>query len=217
LSSNPTAATADAPRILVIGVSTGGPAALDVVLPRLPGGFPLPVLVVQHMPELFTALLAERLNGRCGLRVREASEGAPVEAGTITIARGDWHMKVLAPAQHAAPPTVHLTQDPPENHCRPAVDVLFRSVAEVYGGAVLAIILTGMGTDGLAGCRILRKAGSTILVQDQPTSAVWGMPGAVAAAGLADRVLPLEAIGPEILRRAAKNFCGSELVQGLIG
>lgn len=190
----------DVPGVVVIGVSTGGPGALDVVLPALSGAFPAPVLVVQHMPELFTAQLAERLNGRCRLRVREAVEGARVEGGTITIARGDWHMEVLAAAQCRASPTLHLTQRPPENHCRPAVDVLFRSVAAAYRGGVLGVVLTGMGSDGVAGCRALRQAGSTVLVQDQATSAVWGMPGAVAAAGLADRVLPLQAIGPEILR-----------------
>jgi two-component system chemotaxis response regulator CheB len=188
--------------VVAIGVSTGGPAALDVVLPMLPVTFPAPVLVVQHMPELFTAQLAERLNGRCRLRVREAAEGAAVEAGTITIARGNWHLEVFAAAHRSASPTLHLTQRPPENHCRPAVDVLFRSAAAVYGGGVLAVVLTGMGSDGVAGCRALRDVGSTVVVQDQATSAVWGMPGAVATRGLADRVLPLEAIGPEILRLA---------------
>jgi two-component system chemotaxis response regulator CheB len=188
--------------VVAIGVSTGGPAALDVVLPVLPVTFPAPVLVVQHMPELFTAQLAERLNGRCRLRVREAAEGAAVEAGTITIARGNWHLEVFAAAQRSASPTLHLTQRPPENHCRPAVDVLFRSAAAVYGGGVLAVVLTGMGSDGVAGCRALRDVGSTVVVQDQATSAVWGMPGAVATRGLADRVLPLERIAPEILRLA---------------
>jgi two-component system chemotaxis response regulator CheB len=171
------------------------------------------VLVVQHMPEVFTSLLAERLNMRCPLRVGEASEGAAVQAGTITIARGNWHLEVLAPAQRSASPTLHLTQAPPENHCRPAVDVLFRSAASVYGGGVVAIVLTGMGSDGLAGCRVLRKAGSTVLAQDQATSAVWGMPGAVAAAGLADRVLPLGAIGPEIVRLVGHNWATTQTLQ----
>jgi two-component system chemotaxis response regulator CheB len=188
------------PTALAIGVSTGGPAALDVLLPALPASFPLPVLVVQHMPELFTRLFAERLNGRCPLQVREAAEGDPVRPGTITIARGNWHLEVLAAARIGSPATLHLTQGPPENHCRPAVDVLFRSVAAVYGAGTLAVVLTGMGSDGLIGCRVVRQLGGSVLAQDQATSAVWGMPGAVAQAGLAHRVLPLNAIAPEILR-----------------
>ena len=117
------------PVALAIGVSTGGPAALDILLPALPGNFPLPVLIVQHMPELFTKLFAERLNGRCPMQVHEAAEGMPVTAGAIYIAKGNWHMEVVAAARIGMPNTLHLTQGPPENHCRPAVDVLFRSVA----------------------------------------------------------------------------------------
>ncbi len=191
-----------APKIVAIGVSTGGPAALDTVLPCLPASFPLPVLVVQHMPELFTALLADRLNGRCEMNVREAAEGDAVRPGTIFVARGNWHMEVLPAASTGASATLRLTQAPPENHCRPAVDVLFRSAAAAYGGAIVAAVLTGMGSDGLAGARALRAAGGTVLVQDQTTSAVWGMPGAVARAGLANRILPLDAIAPEIVRLA---------------
>lgn len=196
----PMSGARQAPSIVAIGVSTGGPAALDRVLPQIPRAFPLPLLVVQHMPELFTGLLAERLNGCCRLPVREAAEGTPVRAGSILIARGDWHMEVLAGACPTADPTLHLTRSAPVNHCRPAVDVLFRSVAAVYGARAVAVVLTGMGSDGLAGCRLLRAAGSTVLAQDQATSTVWGMPGAVTAAGLANRVLPLDAIGPEIVR-----------------
>jgi two-component system chemotaxis response regulator CheB len=173
------------PAVLLIGVSTGGPAALDVILPLLPANFPLPVLVVQHMPELFTRLLAERLDGRCPLHVTEATEGVPVTT--------------------SGPPTLHLTQDAPENHCRPAVDVLFRSAVAVYGSRILSVILTGMGSDGLLGCRLIREHNGTVLAQDQQTSAVWGMPGAVAQAGLAHRVLPLNAIAPEILRLAGRG------------
>jgi two-component system chemotaxis response regulator CheB len=191
-----------APKVVAIGVSTGGPAALDRVLPVLPSTFPLPVLVVQHMPELFTGILAERLNGRCRLKVREASEGDPVIPGTIFVARGNWHMEVLAGASPSAAPSLHLTQAPLENHCRPAVDALFRSAAAVYAGSVVAVVLTGMGSDGLAGSRLLRSSGSIVLAQDQPSSTIWGMPGAVANAGLANRVLPLDAIGPEIIRLA---------------
>ncbi len=192
-----------APSIVVIGVSTGGPAALEVLLPRLPENFPLPVLIVQHMPELFTRLLAERLNLRCPLQVREVSEGDPVRVGCIYIARGNWHMEALAAASPAAPATLRLSQGPQENHCRPSVDFLFRSAANVYGSGVLAAVLTGMGSDGMRECRTIRELGGTVLAQDEASSTVWGMPGAVVNAGLANKVLPLEMIAPEILRITA--------------
>jgi two-component system chemotaxis response regulator CheB len=193
--------------VLVIGVSTGGPAALDLLLPALPASFPLPVLVVQHMPEAFTQLFAERLNNRCSLRVCQAAEGDPVQAGTIYIARGNWHMEILSPSCASLPPTLHLSQGLPENHCRPAVDALFRSAASVYGAGVLAVVLTGMGTDGLIGCRIVRGQGGSVLAQDQASSVVWGMPGAVAQAGLANRVLPLRGLAPQILSIAGRTRC----------
>ncbi len=189
-----------APAVVVIGVSTGGPAALDVVLPQLPARFPLPVLIVQHMPELFTKLLAERLGRSCPLRVVEAAEGNAVVPGTVYIARGNWHLEVLAAARAGQPPTLHLTQAAPENHCRPAADVLFRTAATVYGGNILAVVLTGMGSDGLIGARLIHERGGTILAQDQASSAVWGMPGAIARAGLAHRILPLQSVAAEILR-----------------
>ena len=192
------------PTALAIGVSTGGPAALDILLPGLPANFPLPVLIVQHMPELFTKLFAERLNGRCALQVREAVEGEPVRAGSMYIAKGNWHMEVLSGARIGLPPTLHLSQGRPENHCRPAADVLFRSAAAVYGAGVLAVVLTGMGTDGMLGARFIREHGGSVLAQDQASSAVWGMPGAVANAGLAHKVLPLNAIAAEILRLASR-------------
>jgi len=204
------------PLALAIGVSTGGPAALDVLLPELPAGFPLPVFIVQHMPEVFTRLLAERLSRRCALRVSEAAEGMPATAGCIYIARGNWHMEALPAARPGAPATIHLTQDPPENHCRPAVDTLFRSTARVYGSGVLAVVLTGMGSDGLAGSRVIREQGGSVLAQDQATSTVWGMPGAVAHAGLAYKVLPLAAIAPEILRVAGRAGASSNEVRSLV-
>jgi two-component system chemotaxis response regulator CheB len=215
-AATPPPAIAAPPSIVVIGVSTGGPAALDTLLPELPADFPLPVLIVQHMPELFTSLLAERLNGRCPLRVSEATPGEPVRRGSIYIARGDWHLEVVLVGSYgsassslsstvAPAATLRLTQEPHENHCRPAVDVLFRTAVSVYGSRVLGIVLTGMGYDGLAGSRLIRQRGGTVLAQDQSTSAVWGMPGAVAQAGLAQRILPLNAIAPEILRLAGRS------------
>ncbi len=195
------------PSVLVIGVSTGGPAALDGLLPALPHTFPIPTLIVQHMPAIFTQLLAERLDRICSLRVREAAEGEMVRPGSIHIARGNWHLQVLAPARAGLSASLHLTQAPAENHCRPSVDVLFRSAAAVYGAGVLAVQLTGMGSDGLAGCRLIRALGGTVLAQDQATSAVWGMPGVVARAGLAHKVLPLHAIAPEIVR-LTDSGCG---------
>jgi two-component system chemotaxis response regulator CheB len=185
------------PKVVVIGVSTGGPAALGAILPELPAGFPLPVLVVQHMPPLFTRLLAERLNAACPLSVEEATQGAPLEPGRILIAPGDFHLKV---ASHGAGVRVCLDQSPPLNSCRPAADALFASVGQLYGGAVIAVVLTGMGQDGLRGVEILRAQGASVLAQDEASSVVWGMPGAVVNAGFADRVLPLDQVVPEILR-----------------
>jgi len=189
------------PKVVVIGVSTGGPTALGAILPELPASFPLPVLVVQHMPPLFTRLLAERLHSACRLPVEEAGQGKPVEAGKILIAPGDFHFKV---ASNGGGVRVFLDQSPPQNSCRPAVDALFTSIGEVYGGAVIAAILTGMGQDGLRGAEILKAQGASVLAQDEASSVVWGMPGAVVNAGLADRVLPLDQVVPEILRMAGR-------------
>jgi two-component system chemotaxis response regulator CheB len=156
----------------------------------------MPILIVQHMPPLFTRLLAERLNSTCRLPVSEATQGARVESGKILIAPGDFHMKLVSDADGAL---VSLDQTPRQNSCRPAVDALFASAGEVYGGAVLAIILTGMGQDGRRGAEMLKARGASVLAQDETSSVVWGMPGAVVNAGLADRVLPLDQIVPEIL------------------
>jgi len=204
------------PTVLAIGVSTGGPAALDILLPAIPAGFPLPILIVQHMPELFTKLFAERLNTRCRIPVFEASQGQQVMPGTVYVARGNWHMEVLSGAHPTAPPTLHLTQGPQENHCRPAVDVLFRSAARHYGSGVLAVVLTGMGSDGMLGCRVIRENGGGVLAQDQASSTVWGMPGAVTNAGLAHKVLPLDAIAPEILRIVNRNNSEAQELRRLV-
>ena len=190
-----------APKIAVIGVSTGGPTALGQLVPQFPADFSLPILIVQHMPPLFTRLLAERLQVSSALKVEEAHEGASVEVGKVLIAPGDYHMRV---ARKATQTVVTLDQGPPENSCRPAVDVLFRSVEEVYGGACIATVLTGMGYDGSRGASVLKAAGAYVIAQDEATSVVWGMPGAVARAGLADAIVPLDGVVPTMLKRMAK-------------
>jgi len=186
------------PAVLVVGSSTGGPEALARVLPQLPASLPVPVLVVQHMPPVFTRQFAQRLDRLCPLRVVEASDGVPLAPGTVHLAPGDHHLVVRAHARSAM--TTGLTQGPPENFCRPAVDPLFRSAVTAYDGAVLAVVLTGMGSDGRNGAAEIRAAGGTVVVQDQATSVVWGMPGAISQAGLADEVLPLDRIAEAINR-----------------
>jgi two-component system chemotaxis response regulator CheB len=184
--------------VLAIGASTGGPNALADVFRRLPADFPVPIVIAQHMPPMFTRLLAERLSAEFPLRVHEGGSGAVLEPGHAWIAPGDHHMIVVKEGSQVR---LLLHQDPPENSCRPAVDVLFRSVAAVFGPNALAVVLTGMGQDGLRGCAAIHEAGGQILAQDEATSVVWGMPGYVVRAGLADRVLPLSLIADEILRR----------------
>ncbi len=185
------------PRAVAIGVSTGGPNALAEVIPMLPKDFPLPVFVVQHMPPMFTRLLAERLQSQSKVKVVEAQEGMRVTAGYVYIAPGDYHMAL---AKTGGSVLIHLNQGPMENSCRPAVDVLFRSVGEVYGGATISAILTGMGQDGLRGVEQLRALGGYVIAQDEASSVVWGMPGFVARAGLADVVCDLKQVTPEIVR-----------------
>jgi two-component system chemotaxis response regulator CheB len=185
-------------KVLAIGVSTGGPTALSKIIPEFPADFPLPILIVQHMPPLFTRLLAERLQSATRLEVEEAAEGSVVAAGKILIAPGDYHMQVR---NGGAQTVITLDQSPPENSCRPAVDVLFRSVANVYGGSAVSAILTGMGQDGLRGIEALKAKGAYVIAQDEESSVVWGMPGAVVGAGLADCVAPLSTIVPEILHQ----------------
>lgn len=188
--------------VLAIGSSTGGPDALAAVLTALPASLPVPVVVVQHMPPVFTRLLAQRLDGKCGLQVKEAEDGDLLRPGLVLVAPGDRHLEV-----HAGPsgPRAVLTSAPPESFCRPAVDVLFRSVLSVYGERSLAVVLTGMGSDGARGADQLRRAGAEVVAQDEVTSVVWGMPGAVVAAGAAHRVLPLHAIAADVQRVMARG------------
>jgi two-component system chemotaxis response regulator CheB len=184
--------------IVAIGTSTGGPNALAEVFAGLPSVLPVPIVIVQHMPPMFTQLLARRLSAQFALPVEEGRSGGVLRPGHVWVAPGDFHMTL---ARDGAQVRVVLDQGPPENSCRPAVDVLFRSVAKTFGPAALGVVLTGMGQDGLRGCETIRAAGGQVLVQDEPTSVVWGMPGFVARAGLAERVLPLGLIAPEIVRR----------------
>jgi two-component system chemotaxis response regulator CheB len=185
---------------LVIGVSTGGPNALADILPALPAEFPVPIVVVQHMPPVFTKFLAERLAGLSRVAVREGEEGGLLEPGVAWIAPGNHHAVLR---RDGAQVRLQLTQDPPENSCRPAVDPLFRSAAQVYGNRTLGVVLTGMGQDGLRGAETIHRAGGQVFAQDEATSVVWGMPGAVVAAGLADRVLPLGSIAGDLVHRTA--------------
>jgi two-component system, chemotaxis family, protein-glutamate methylesterase/glutaminase len=183
--------------ILAIGTSTGGPNALAELLPAIPSDFPIPIVIVQHMPPLFTRMLAERLNKQSAIRVHEGEPGKTIEPGHAWIAPGNFHMIV---ERQGTSVKLATNQAPPENSCRPAVDVLFRSVASVFGPNTLAVVLTGMGSDGVLGSRVVREAGGRVYVQDEATSVVWGMPGQTAAAGWADSVFPLPSIAGEIDR-----------------
>ena len=188
--------------IVAIGTSTGGPNALAEVIPRVPKDFPVPIVVVQHMPPIFTRFLAERLAGRSQIQVQEGCAGGLLEPGKAWIAPGDFHMTV---ARGANEKRLRLNQEPPEHSCRPAVDVLFRSVAETYGGSTLGVVMTGMGADGVQGAQKIRAAGGEVIVQDEASSVVWGMPGLVQAAGEADGVYPLGELAAEITRRVTQS------------
>jgi two-component system, chemotaxis family, protein-glutamate methylesterase/glutaminase len=187
-------------KVLAIGCSTGGPNALAEILPAIPEDFPAPILIVQHMPPTFTRFLAQRLTTLCRMPVAEAIEGTVLCPGVMWVAPGGNHMLVERDQGTAR---MRINQSARENSCRPSVDVLFRSVAQVFHGSTLAVVLTGMGQDGLRGCEQLSSVGAEILVQDEATSIVWGMPGFVARGGFADAVLPLSSIGPHIVRRVA--------------
>lgn len=187
-------------KIITIGVSTGGPDALAKLLPSFPANFPLPVVIAQHMPAVFTMLLAKRLATKCAIPVRECQPGDLLGPSCVWIAPGDYHMIVQHDEKRIR---LGTHQGPRENFCRPSVDVLFRSVAAVYGANALGVILTGMGQDGLKGCEALCAAGGSVIVQDEASSVVWGMPGFVARAGLAEKILPLDQICGEVLRRVA--------------
>ena len=181
--------------IVVIGVSTGGPNALSAMLPGIPANFPVPILIVQHMPPVFTKHLSDRLNQLSSLHVHEATDGDLLVPGGAWLAPGNFHMKLRRQGTQL---NAVLNQEPPECSCRPAVDVLFRSAVDLFGANVLSVVMTGMGQDGLRGCGAIRQAGGRVVVQDEATSVVWGMPGAIADAGLAHKILPLGKIADEI-------------------
>jgi two-component system chemotaxis response regulator CheB len=184
--------------VLAVGVSTGGPNALGVLLPSL-ANLPVPIVIVQHMPPLFTKLLADQLTNSTKLPVSEGETGTIVEPGHVYLAPGDYHMVV---ERDGPRPRLRLNQGPQENSCRPSVDVLFRSVAATYGAGVLAVVLTGMGSDGALGAQLIHAAGGHVLAQDEASSVVWGMPGAVVRAGVAHQVLPLTELGPALAHAA---------------
>ncbi len=205
--------------VVVLGASTGGPQAIEQVLCRLPENFPVPILIVQHIPALFVPLLVDRLQKYCPLKILESAEGAPLQPGTVSIARGDWHLRIaiaaplrsqsifqkhsetVDPVEQRQFAVQRLTQDAPIHYCRPAVDALFFSAAEIYGAAAIGVVLTGMGSDATEGCRAIRAAGGTVIAQDAATSTIWGMPGSVVQAGLAHAVVPLQEIADEMVRR----------------
>jgi two-component system chemotaxis response regulator CheB len=190
--------------LVLIGVSTGGPAALASLLPALPGDLNAPVLIVQHMPALFTKPLAESLDRKSAIRVKEAKDGAIAEANCAYLAPGGAQMKVFA-GPHGET-MLRITDDPPENGCKPAVDYLFRSVALQFPGRAVAAILTGMGSDGTAGLRLLKRGGCSSIAQDEASCVVFGMPKEAIAAGLVDTVAPIDRIAAAIVRSVREGI-----------
>ncbi len=194
----PRAPLGAAPKVLCIGASTGGPQALAALVKRLPRNLAVPLVIVQHMPPGFTAMLAQHLDALGGPRITEAKGGEVLRPGMGVLAPGDRHLLIRAEGDRLV---TELSDAPPENFCRPAVDPTLRSLAAACGGRVQAVILTGMGSDGLAGCRALVQAGGTAWAQDEASSVVWGMPGALARAGLASEQGTPDALGEALAQR----------------
>jgi len=186
---------------VLIGVSTGGPQALAKLIPKLGSDFPVPVIIVQHMPAAFTKHLSDRLTTDCGFPVSEAVHGQKLEAGTYVVAPGGFHLGVK---RFASKVVVALNDRPAVNACKPSADVLFESAATAYSGNVLGVVLTGMGSDGTVGAKAIVQAGGSVIVQDEESSVVWGMPGSVVREGAADKVVPIDELASEILKRAWK-------------
>ena len=185
--------------IVTIGISTGGPNALARMMPMLPGDLGVPIVIVQHMPPVFTKSLANSLNAKCALTVKEAQDGEAIQANVAYIAPGGKQMKLVA-SHDGLNRLIKLTNDPPENSCKPSADYLFRSVADYYVGRATAIIMTGMGSDGTKGLQVLKQKGALIIGQDEATCVVYGMPKAPAEQGLTDVVVPLDKIAGEIVK-----------------
>lgn len=182
---------------IAVGISTGGPKALTRMLPQLPADLPVPVFIVQHMPPVFTKSLANDLDKRCKVTVFEAEDGQPVVGGHVLIAPGGKQMKVRREEDQVV---VRITDDPPENSCKPSVDYLFRSVLDIYGQKAVGVIMTGMGNDGRRGCREMKRKGASIVAQDESTCVVFGMPKGPIEEGIVDVVAPLDSIAAEIVR-----------------
>jgi len=194
---------AEPPDIIVIGSSTGGPQALFSVLGTMRAGtVRQPILITQHMPATFTTILAEHITRVSGWEAAEAKDGEVIKGGRVYVAPGDFHMVVEVKGPDKV---LRLNKNPPENFCRPAVDPMLRSVSAAYGKRVITCILTGMGSDGCKGSQTIVAAGGTVIAQDEPSSVVWGMPGAVAGAGLCSAILPLPEIAPWIMKLAARR------------
>lgn len=192
------------PRALAIGSSTGGPQALIEFFSNFRGNLVVPVFITQHMPATFTTILADHLRKASGCSVVEASNGMSVEAGWIYVAPGGYHMTVMRDPDSKMP-KIRLNQEPPENFCRPSVDPMLRSLVKVYERQLMTVIFTGMGQDGLNGCKEVIKAGGSVFAQDEATSVVWGMPGAVATAGICHDVLPLKEMFGRVCRYIQKG------------
>lgn len=197
--------------VVAIAASTGGPVALGNLLSALRSSFSVPIVIVQHMPQGFTQALAQSLTRQTGLEVREVETNSPIAASQVWLAKGGQHLVLQ---RHGIGIRVTAQIGHPENDCCPSADTLFRSVAEVYGTRTLAVVLTGMGCDGLAGCRAVRAAGGAVIAQDEATSIAWGMPGQVATAGLANLVLPLDQIAGEIMLRTSDRATARYLERG---
>jgi len=185
--------------IVTIGISTGGPNALARMMPMLPGDLGVPVVIVQHMPPVFTKSLANSLNAKCALTVKEAQDGEAIQANVVYIAPGGKQMKLVA-STDGTNRLIKITEDPPENSCRPSADYLFRSIADYYVGRATAVIMTGMGSDGTKGLQILKQKGALIIGQNEASCVVYGMPKAPAELGLTDVVVPLDKIAGEIVK-----------------
>jgi two-component system chemotaxis response regulator CheB len=185
--------------IVTIGISTGGPNALARMMPMLPGDLGVPIVIVQHMPPVFTKSLANSLNAKCALTVKEAQDGEALQANVVYIAPGGSQMKLSASAD-GTNRLIKITNDPPENSCKPSADYLFRSIADYYVGRATAVIMTGMGSDGTKGLQILKQKGTLIIGQNEASCVVYGMPKAPAELGLTDVVVPLDKIASEIVK-----------------